>query len=78
MQILARKRVLRRGIEHRETKNIHISIALVVVIIRDMIYTYFTFLFLPVNLEGFSLGSLSVNLPIEAVDLCATARALSK
>merc|ERR1719320_1648865 len=31
------------------------------------------FLFLPVNFEGFSLGRRSVNLPMEAVDLWATA-----
>ena len=37
-----------------------------------------TFLFLPVYLEGFSFGSFSVNLPIDAVDFLARTKALLK
>lgn len=37
-----------------------------------------TFLFLPVCFEGFSVGSLSVNFPMEAVDFLANARAFPR
>ena len=37
-----------------------------------------TFLFLPVNFDGFSLGNVSVNFPMDAVDFLATANALPR
>ena len=43
-----------------------------------IISIYPTFLFLPVCLEGFSFGRLSVNFPIDAVDFLAKTKALFK